>query len=202
MTCRLQSLAAFVIVFSVICKKPTIITCPALEGAELTKMETSCPTTSYDATKRTQFGNAGVAVFGWPSSGGVLVKGPADLVDLQFLGVERLRASKRSKNPSEEDAFCENMRKIGAKWWESEEEYFSVLLGERERTKMEERELVMGWPSSGGIWVLRYERQRDIPKDFGRLHMAMNMDERSEVIQEYGGRFCGDPERYEEFCKE
>ena len=165
-------------------------------------MDTTCHMTAYDTTKRTQFGSTGVSVFEWPSSDGVLIKEPADVVDLQFLGVNRLEASQRSQDPSEEDAFSQKMRKIGAKWWASEQNYVKVLIGERERTKVEERELVMGWPGSGGVWILRYERQRDIPKDFGRLHMALDMDERSQVIRKYGGKFVEDPKDVEKIDTE
>ena len=56
--------------------------------------------------------------------------------------------------------------------------------------EVEERELVMGWPSDGGgLWVLRCERQRDVPKDFGRVNLAVDMNERCQVIREYGGGF-------------
>ena len=159
---------------------------------------TSCPVNVYDTTKRSEFGRGGCVVYGWPSSGGMLVKEPADIVDLEFLGLDRFKASPRSQNVVEEDAFCERMRKLGAKWWESEGDYFNVLVGERERSPLEASELVFGWPTTGGVWVLRFEDRQKRPKDFGRLHMALNMDERCGIIEEYGGTFYPEPEDVEE----
>ncbi|KAK0510493.1 hypothetical protein JMJ35_006925 [Cladonia borealis] len=157
----------------------TIISCP--------------PAFALDIMKRTEFGYTGCTVYGWPSSGGVLIKEPADVVDLNFLGVDRLKASSRSDNIIEEDAFCNRMRQIGAKWWENEKEFIDVSIGMRDATELESRELVFGWPTSGGVWVLRFDQQKKLPRDFGRIHMASDMDERCQVIKEYGGTFYEDP---------
>lgn len=47
-----------------------------------------------------------------------------------------------------------------------------------------------------GVWVLRYDAHKGmkhlLPRDFGRLNMAMTMDERVEVMREFGaGEGCG-----------
>lgn len=83
------------------------------------------------------------------------------------------------------------MRRLGAAWWESEEDYTDVLLGMRERSSVESYEMVFGWPSTGGVWVLRLDDREKLPKDCGKVHMALTMDERCWVIEEYG---CLNPE--------
>ena len=154
----------------------------------------SCPVTQWNTNKRTEFGRNGCAVFGWPSTGGVFIKEPADIVDLEYLGLDRFQPSSRSTDVHEENLFCKKMHRLGAAWWESEEDYTDVLLGMRQRSPVESSEVVFGWPSTGGVWVLRLEDREKLPKDFGKIHMALNMDERCRVIEGYGGTFYPNPE--------
>ena len=49
-----------------------------------------------------------------------------------------------------------------------------------------------------GVWILRYESVSDVPKDFARVSLAMNMDERCQVLREYGAKFYADLERIDE----
>ena len=50
----------------------------------------------------------------------------------------------------------------------SEREWIDVQLGEKERTELEKRVLVFGWPSDGvGVWMLRFASENELPKDFG-----------------------------------
>lgn len=150
----------------------------------------SCPQIPINTQKRTEFGKQGCATFGYPSSGGVLIKDPVDIVDMQYLQLDRFKVSQRSANILEEDAFCERMRRIGATWWPSEREYIDVLLGVRERTELEARVSVFGWPEDGtGVWLLRYESEKAIPWDFGKLQFAIDMNERCQIIQGYGAKF-------------
>jgi len=82
---------------------------------------------------------------------------------------------------------------LGATWWADEQEYINVLLGLREKTELEDRQWMFGWPTSGeGVWVLRYETKRDVPRDFGKVHLAVDMDERCRVLREYGARYYAD----------
>ena len=151
----------------------------------------SCPQNlPFSTAKRTAFGRLpGCTVYGYPSSGGILIK-EADIVDMQFLSLNRFQPSQRSSNIVEEDKFCASMRRVGATWWASEQEWTDVELGLRERTELEKMVLVFGWPSDGvGVWVLRFASEREVPRDFGRVGMAMSMDERVEVMKEYGAAF-------------
>lgn len=156
----------------------------------------SCPASAennWDCGKRTQFDTTDCLVYGWPSTGGVLIHGGADLVILDFLHLDRFKESRRATTAKEEDQFCSELRKAGAKLWRHEADYIEATFDFRERTAKEEEELVLGWPQEGGVWVLFIANERARPKDFGRIHMAHNMEERCRVIEEYGGRFFADP---------
>ena len=88
---------------------------------------------------------------------------------------------------------------LGATWWADEQEWIDVQLGLQDRTEAQARRLVFGWPMSGhGVWVLRYENEGALPRDFGRITLALDMDERCRVMREYGARFYHDPGRVEE----
>ena len=159
----------------------------------------SCPQNPpLNTNKRSEFGRLGCTVYGYPSAGGILIK-ETDVVDMQFLHLDRFTAAQRSANLIEEDAFCNRMRMVGAVWWADEQEWINVQLGLRGKTEMEERRLVFGWPTDGeGVWVLRYESERAIPRDFGRMSLAVDMDERCRIMREYGATFYDDPGRVEE----
>lgn len=151
-------------------------------------------------TERTKFGtgSGGCVVYGYPSTGGVLIK-EADLLDMLFLSLSRSHESQRSPSVDEEDKFCNLMRRTGAKWWSSRDDVLEVWLGMREMTEEEERVLVFGWPTDGvGVWVLRYESDRQLPKDFGRMSLVMNMEEKIQMMREYGATFVEDVTQVEE----
>ena len=100
-----------------------------------------------------------------------------------------------------EDGFCNRMRMLGAGWWAEEQEWIDVQLGLRARTALEGRRLVFGWPTGdggGGVWVLRYGSEREVPRDFGKMALAVDMDERCRVMRGYGAVFYEDPGRVEE----
>ncbi|KAB8067077.1 hypothetical protein BDV29DRAFT_186814 [Aspergillus leporis] len=148
---------------------------------------------ALSTTERTVFGPGGCIVYGYPSTGGVLIKEDANLLDMLFLSVPRSHASQRSPSADEEDRFCNLMRRTGAKFWPSKEEWIDVIMEMREITEEEEKVMVYGWPMDGvGVWVLRYGSASQIPRDFGRISFAMNMDERIQVMKEYGATFFED----------
>ncbi|KAJ5880617.1 uncharacterized protein N7473_011670 [Penicillium subrubescens] len=144
-------------------------------------------------TERTVFGNTrGCFVYCYPSTGGVLIK-EADLLDMLFLSLPRSHVSHRSSSAEEEDKFCNLLRRIGATWWPSKEDEIEVLVGMREATEEEEKVVVFGWPTDGvGVWVLRYKSDREMPRDFGRISLAMNMEEKIQMMKEYGATFMED----------
>ncbi|KAB8209947.1 hypothetical protein BDV34DRAFT_187593 [Aspergillus parasiticus] len=159
----------------------------------------SCPMDpSLSTTERTVFTTRGCVVYGYPSTGGVLRK-EADLLDMLFLSLSRSDVSQRSSNIDEEDRFCNLMRRIGATWWPSKEDWIEVQMEMREMTKEEEKILVFGWPTDGvGVWVLRFESIEQLPEDFGRISLAMNMEEKIQIMREYGATFVEDITQVEE----
>ncbi|KAL2038225.1 hypothetical protein N7G274_009173 [Stereocaulon virgatum] len=61
------------------------------------------------------------------------------------------------------------MRRVGTRWWVDEQERVNVELGERE-----------------------------MPDDFGRVGMAISMDERMSVMREYAAVFYEDADAVDE----
>lgn len=51
-----------------------------------------------------------------------------------------------------------------------------------------------------GVWVLRFESARQMPRDFGRLSLALNMEEKIQMMREYGATFFEDIAQVEELC--
>lgn len=149
-------------------------------------------------TERTAFGTLGCTVYGYPSTGGVLIK-EADLLDMLFLSLSRSHVSQRSPSADEEDKFCNLMRRTGATFWPSKRDWFDVQVGLREITEEEEKVIVYGWPTDGvGVWVLRFQNANQLPDDFGRMSLAMNMEEKIQIMREYGATFVEDVTQVEE----
>jgi hypothetical protein len=139
-------------------------------------------------------------VYGYPSTGGVLIKDGPDLLDMLFLSVPHIHPLQRSPSADEEDRFCNLMRRIGANFWPSKKEWIKVMMQLREITEEEEKVMVYGWPTDGvGVWVLRYGSASQMPLDFGRMSFAMNMDERIQIMKEYGAMFFEDVTQVKEF---
>ncbi|KAK1140610.1 hypothetical protein N8T08_010248 [Aspergillus melleus] len=159
----------------------------------------SCPTNPpLSTSERTVFGTQGCIVYCYPSTGGVLIKN-ADLVDMLFLSLPRSHISQRSPNADEEDRFCALLRRTGAKWWSSREDVIDALMGMRDMTEEEETVLEFGWPTDGvGAWVLRFASEDQLPRDFGRLRLAMDMEEKLQIMIEYGATFVEDVTQVEE----
>lgn len=149
-----------------------------------------------DTNNRVQFTLQGAIARGWPSTGGMLLK-PVDAVELDHLGLSRFKNSPRSSDPAEEDRFCQRLLRLGGAWWASESHYKNMpnVIGNESD---EEPQLEMGWPVLGGVWVLKIVIERNRPSDFGKVHMAFNMEERCRVLEELGATFYADPEQCED----
>ncbi|KAL4891075.1 hypothetical protein BDV59DRAFT_194539 [Aspergillus ambiguus] len=135
----------------------------------------SCLTIPPESTTdRTEFSTRGCLVYGYPSTGGVLIK-EVDLFDILFLSLPRSYISQHSPNADEEDRFYHLLRQTGATLWPSM----------REITDEEEK-------------VLKFRSTRQLLKDFGRISLAMNMEEKIQMIREYGATFVEDVTQVEE----
>lgn len=158
----------------------------------------SCSIIPRSTTERTDFSTLGCMVYGYPSTGGFLVK-EADLLDMLFLSLPRSYVSQRSPSADEEDRFCSLLRRTGATFWPSKRDWFNVQVGLREITEEEEKVIVYGWPTDEvGVWVLRFRSARELPDDFGRMRLAMNMEEKIQIMREYGATFVENVTQVEE----
>lgn len=132
----------------------------------------------------------------WPSTGGLIIADRVTPVELTFLNLPRFTSTPRSMNQTAEDIFCRQLRKIGGKWFVSHWDWWSKYVKMEKGMKPEEMEvLTLGWPESGGVWVLR--RQSRWGEDRGnslRVRNAMSMAERCEAIEMSGGVFYKRPE--------
>jgi uncharacterized protein YifE (UPF0438 family) len=156
------------------------------------------PDPALSTTERTVFSTLGCTIYGYPSTGGVLIK-EANLLDMLFLSLPRSHVSYRSPNADEEDKFCSLMKRTGAKFWPSKRYWSEIQIGMREITEEEEKVMVYGWPTNGvGVWMLRFKNTEQLPEDFGRISFAMNMEEKIQIMREYGATFVEDVTQVEE----
>ncbi|KAI9680923.1 MAG: hypothetical protein M1829_001003 [Trizodia sp. TS-e1964] len=154
-----------------------------------------------------------VSVWAWPSRGGLIVLECATALDIDFLGLDPLNLSKRrDRDQNAEDLFCQQLLRLGAKWFDSRKRYgfFAGLSEEDDRcmndllegieeplTLMERRWVSVGIPSGGGLWVAEYdtplplveERQNLEPSDSAKVLLARTMEEKSEILRRMGAKF-------------
>jgi hypothetical protein len=132
----------------------------------------------------------------WPSVGGLIIADRVTPVELTFLSLPRFTSTPRSLNQSAEDAFCRQLRKIGGKWFPGHWDWWAKYVQmSRGMTISEMEVLTLGWPESGGVWVLR--RQSRWGEDRGwslRVRNAVSIQERCEAIEMSGGVFYERPE--------
>jgi hypothetical protein len=166
----------------------------------------------YDSTRRTTFSDLDVRIYAWPSKGGVIILDHAEAVDLEFLGLDPLNPpAKRLPNQSDEDAFCQRLLLLGAKWWDNEAR-FQLLASAMDPSGMdcgaiqdfedetepapsmrERRWVSVAWPRTGGLWVAEFdttlygieEEDNLVPFETSRLKLAHTMEERSEVLRDH-----------------
>ncbi|KAK6603508.1 hypothetical protein H4I96_06276 [Botrytis cinerea] len=166
---------------------------PILEAASRMAAERHLLHPRFNYTMRTIFHISGCTVYGYPSTGGIFIKENANIVDMNFLSLDRLHSTPRSPDPIEEDEFCILMRKIGQSGGVANIFTRDNGLLQKISTIKQKIGLVFGWPSKGGVWVLRYNSHKCnedlLPRDFGRINMAMNMDERVVIMREYNASF-------------
>ncbi|KAK3305283.1 uncharacterized protein B0T15DRAFT_398433 [Chaetomium strumarium] len=138
----------------------------------------------------------GARVFGWPTKGGVYTMRAAT-VDLEFLGYGRfepvLRPDPKDPNTAaDEEAHCNKMRQLGARWWESEHAW-ARSFREVHAVPLEEKFIATGWPAGGGVWVLSGDVEAASEKNAGMLFNAYTMEERCNVIEKLGATFYANP---------
>lgn len=143
------------------------------------------------STNRTEFTAGSLTVVrGWPSTGGFYILS-CDGVELEFLGLDRFEPTPRSQDPAEEDAFCANMRRLGARWYRDLEAEAAASLEGEYRTGHVVK--AFGWPADGGVWALKMPEMDSYMKGMSRIRNAFSMEERCRQIEKLGGVFYSDP---------
>ena len=85
------------------------------------------PPSDHDVTRRAVFEGHGCTIFACASTGGVVIKNDSDIVDMEFLGLDRFSPrEKRDDDDLQEDAFSRQLRKAGGKWWPDMDRYVNV----------------------------------------------------------------------------
>ncbi|KAL4908644.1 hypothetical protein BDW74DRAFT_175326 [Aspergillus multicolor] len=141
---------------------------------------------------RFHYGYCQVQVFGYPSCGGLYVLDDCTAFELEFLGYGRLDLPKgyRAKLREEEDAFCDKMRRLGAAYWERYSDYMrSQILHHGEP----EGYVRVGWPETGGVWVLDTTVPEASEKGAALIKNAFTMEEYCRLIERLGGVFYANP---------
>lgn len=80
---------------------------------------------------------------------------------------------------------------MGAVWWKTQRDYIISLIEVSPSPKDPKKNIIVGWPAGGGIWV--YDATEPHDKDAGIVHNAHSMEERCEVIEKLGGKFYENP---------
>ncbi|EFR05104.1 hypothetical protein MGYG_08113 [Nannizzia gypsea CBS 118893] len=176
---------------------------------EQTEIFISPPRLRFDPPPRLrlEFVGTGALVKAWPlrdptcptrCGGGKWVK-LATIPELNFLGLDRFQQIEASTNKTEEDAFAEKLRLIGASWQADYIDYHTIDFEATENVSL------YGWPSTGGLWVYQYDgyepvKIRILNRLSGMLRLAITMDEQSQLLKDHGARFYEDPKQYPPFA--
>ncbi|KAJ6129012.1 hypothetical protein N7471_010229 [Penicillium samsonianum] len=93
----------------------------------------------------------------------------------------------RTLYQAKEDTHCDDMRRLGATWWRRlSDAYEKGILGYDDE---KEPFIRVGWPASGGVWVLHSTEAEAGRMGAGRIQNAYSMEERCKVIKQWGGIF-------------
>ncbi|KAL7909540.1 hypothetical protein GGI35DRAFT_450204 [Trichoderma velutinum] len=135
----------------------------------------------------------GSTVTCWPSKGGKYTLDNVFIIQRQFLGLDRRvdNLLRPEVSIEVEDAFCSQLRKLGAQWWEYDEMYVDWLL--LYRAPKDTPVLYIGWPASGGVWALYTMAWDGSDIGYGVIYNSNTMEEQCEMIKEFGGTFYQDP---------
>ncbi|KAI0155642.1 hypothetical protein BJ166DRAFT_338808 [Pestalotiopsis sp. NC0098] len=166
------------------------------------------------ANTRIVIGDDKTYLWAWPSRGGLIVLGNATALDFTFLGLDPVNPpATRNQDQDAEDVFCQQLLRLGAKWFDSVDRYRFVagvcedeepqLLAleaeeEADLTLMERRWVSVGWPSGGrgDFWVAEYDQalykilepKNMLPSEASQVHLARTMDEKCAILEGLGAK--------------
>ncbi|KAH9211335.1 hypothetical protein DL95DRAFT_392515 [Leptodontidium sp. 2 PMI_412] len=134
-------------------------------------------------------------IFCYPSVGGFIVNEHITSVELDFLNLSRFEKTPRSSDPDEEDMFCRQLRRTGARWWDSYYSWDLVVVQKSAPMSAKEREaLVLGWPEKGGVWVIREHNWGRLGSRGWTWTNAHTMEERCKALEMLGAVYYANPE--------
>lgn len=178
---------------------------------------------NLNISRRTKLNDDTIALYGWPSRGGVIVLENATPPDFDFLQLDTLDPPlRRDPDQSAEDSFCQALLRLGATWWNSEARqtfirklehgdegaHDAVEANESLAPSRRERGWVrVAWPSQppGALCVLECEKiimgrdgsEKLRPRHHGLIALARTMDERFVVLQKLGGTVYASLDEYQ-----
>lgn len=90
----------------------------------------------------------------------------------------------------------QTVRQLGAIWWANEDTYMDYNLGMDipPRSKEDSEVIKVGYPATGGVWVLNLPKNEASKKGVGIVYNAHSMEERCRVIELLGGVFYANPD--------
>jgi len=177
------------------------------------------PFLSHDHNIRTEFLSRLCKTTAYPSSGGIVL-GYFSAVELAYLNLSRTKPANRSSDPAKEDDLALRMLHLGAHWWPS-----WILYAIHQKWIIDgipydfhfPPNVNVGYPSSGkGMWVFKFSADKRTwdeederkpylerkPEDWeGRIGMVLTMDERCEVLKDFGATFYEKVEDCEDIAK-
>jgi hypothetical protein len=151
-------------------------------------------TGEYGFTKRAFITEMFNKVACWPSSGGVWIK-RLKSVELDYLGLSRFDDTERSSDQAEEDSFCAQFRKTGAKhyllppaWYDPDD----VECKDIDACAFPNWafNLELAHLKNGSVWFLDMEKFYKSNNEATGLYNVFNMEEKAIVLQRLGGTFC------------
>lgn len=94
-----------------------------------------------------------------------------------------------SDDPEKEEAYCNKMRFLGAKWYSNP---WQEILDETAEKDLDSPRLFAGVPADGGVWVIYTTFSRSRREGLGRIGNTLTMEERCDKIKEFGSTFYED----------
>ncbi|KAK2600980.1 hypothetical protein N8I77_010468 [Diaporthe amygdali] len=156
-------------------------------------------------------------IWGWPSRGGIIVLEHVNGLDFEFLGLDPVDPPmQRDPDQDAEDAFCQRLLLLGAKWFDSNQRHGFVAgvaadddlaicaleAGQQPQLSLRERRWVsVAYPEpagpEGGFWVAEFdtptygnhERHNLVPAEASLVHLARSMAEKCELLKRIGARY-------------
>ena len=162
-----------------------------------------------------------VSVWAWPSRGGLIVLERVTPVDIDFLGLDPVHLPiQREPDQDAEDRFCQQLLRLGAKWFDSVERFHFVagVAGDDQRcindlidglaeplTTMERQWVCIGITSGEGLWVAEYDtpllfiedKHNQEPDDSARVLLVRTMEERCSILKDLEAKFYENIEQYD-----